>query len=87
MPELSYDFWRFLLSVLATDDHCGDKRGLSAYRGGVGSPSDSAIYTGTIEGLRNQFKRGIVDAYHKVMKKTLYVAEFEFRYNNRQNSA
>jgi transposase-like protein len=46
-----------------------------------------AIHTQTIEGFWSIFKRGIVGSFHKVSKKymPLYVAEFQFRYNNRFN--
>ncbi|MGH7669097.1 MAG: IS1595 family transposase [Gemmatimonadaceae bacterium] len=46
-----------------------------------------AVHTNTIEGFWSQFKRGIVGTFHKVTAKylPLYVAEFEFRYNNRKN--
>ncbi|HZR61366.1 MAG TPA: IS1595 family transposase [Xanthobacteraceae bacterium] len=47
-----------------------------------------AVHTNTIEGFWSIFKRGIVGSFHKVSAKymPLYVAEFQFRYNNRSNS-
>jgi hypothetical protein len=46
-----------------------------------------AVHTNTIEGFWSIFKRGIVGSFHMVSRKymTLYVAEFQFRYNNRFN--
>jgi hypothetical protein len=46
-----------------------------------------AVHTNTIEGFWSIFKRGIVGSFHKVSRKymALYVAEFQFRYNNRFN--
>jgi len=45
------------------------------------------VHTSTIDGFWSLIKRGIMGTFHKVSRKylPLYVAEFEFRYNNRQN--
>jgi hypothetical protein len=47
-----------------------------------------AVHTNTIEGFWSIIKRGVVGTFHKVSKKymPLYVAEFQFRYNNRFNN-
>jgi IS1 family transposase len=46
-----------------------------------------AVHTQTIEGFWSLVKRGVVGTFHKVSRKylPLYVAEFQFRYNNRDN--
>jgi hypothetical protein len=47
-----------------------------------------AVHTQTIEGFWSLIKRGIVGSFHKLSRKymALYVAEFQFRYNNRENA-
>ena len=47
-----------------------------------------AVHTQTIDSFWSLLKRGIMGSFHKVSRKylPLYVAEFEFRYNNRSNA-
>ena len=53
----------------------------------LGQYVTGAVHTNTIEGFWSMIKRGVVGTYHKVSAKylPLYVAEFQFRYNNRMN--
>jgi transposase-like protein len=80
------------VSLLATDES-SVYDGLTEYpRGAVEHRRKQyvvgAIHTNTIEGFWSIFKRGVVGTFHKVSEKylPLYVAEFQFRYNNRGNS-
>jgi transposase-like protein len=49
------------------------------------NPNDRTIHTNTIEGYFSIFKRGMKGVYQHTSKKHLhrYLAEFDFRYNNR----
>jgi transposase-like protein len=80
------------VSLLCTDQWCGYNRLGAEYPHGVvdhsaGEYVVGAIHTNTIEGFWSLFKRGIMGSYHKISAKylPLYVAEFQFRYNNRKN--
>lgn len=82
------------VSLIATDD-AGGYRDLarSGYRHGVVNHSKrkyvvGALHTNTIEGFWSLVKRGVMGTFHKVSRKylPLYVAEFQFRYNNRENA-
>jgi transposase-like protein len=81
------------VSLLNTDEHSG-YRHLSpdyphfAVRHQAKNYVVGAIHTNTIEGFWSIMKRGIMGTYHKVSRKylPLYVAEFQFRYNNRENA-
>ncbi len=77
------------VSLLATDEHVAYK-GLGEYPHGTVMHSAheyvvGAVHTQTIEGFWSIFKRGVVGSFHKVSAKylPLYIAEFQFRYNNR----
>ncbi len=80
------------VSLLCTDAYPAYKNLSRTHTHGVvdhniGQHVVGAIHTNTIEGFWSIFKRGIMGSYHKVSRKylPLYVAEFQFRYNNRFN--
>ena len=80
------------VSLISTDDHKSyryiDRHFPHGFvRHSQGEYVHGNIHTNTIEGFRSIVKRGIAGTYHKVSKKylPLYVNEFEFRYNNREN--
>jgi IS1 family transposase/transposase-like protein len=81
------------VSLLCTDQWVGYKHLDKEYPHVVvdhakGDYVVGAIHTNTIEGFWSLIKRGCVGTFHKVSKKyhPLYVAEFQFRYNNRENA-
>jgi IS1 family transposase/transposase-like protein len=80
------------VSLLATDNWTGYERLKKNYPHASVDHSKGqyvigAVHTNTIEGFWSIFKRGVVGTFHKVSAKylPLYVAEFQFRYNNRSN--
>jgi transposase-like protein len=80
------------VKLIATDEHSGYRLLGKDFNHGVvthtkGEYVVGAIHTNTIESFWSLLKRGIVGSYHKVSKEHLpaYVAEFEFRFNNRKN--
>jgi transposase-like protein len=82
------------VSLLCTDAWVGYRRlAEEGYNHGTvdhrkGQYVVGAVHTQTIEGFWSLIKRGMVGTFHKVSKKylPLYVAEFQFRYNNRLNA-
>ena len=81
------------VSLLCTDQGAGYKRLNEEYPHATidharGQYVVGAVHTQTIEGFWSLIKRGMVGTFHKVSKKylPLYVAEFQFRYNNRENA-
>jgi len=80
------------VSLLCTDQWVGYNRLNKDYPHAVvdhslGQHVVGAVRTNTIEGFWSLIKRGMVGTFHRVGSKylPLYVAEFLFRYNNRQN--
>ena len=80
------------VSLLCTDQwvgykHLGDEFPHEMIDHSAGEYVVGALHTNTIEGFWSLIKRGVVGTYHKVSRKylPLYVAEFQFRYNNRLN--
>jgi hypothetical protein len=80
------------VSLLVTDEWIGYNRVWDEFPSAViehtkGEYVVGAVHTNTIEGFWSLIKRGIIGTFHNVSRKylPLYVAEFEFRYNNRHN--
>jgi transposase-like protein len=80
------------VSLIATDEHPGYRKLKDNFphdfvTHSSGRYVDGVVHTQTIDGFWSLLKRGIMGAFHKVSRKylPLYVAEFEFRYNNRDN--
>jgi len=81
------------VDLLASDEHAGYVGLAKDYphksvRHTKGEYVVGAVHTQTIDGFWSLIKRGIMGTFHKVSAKylPLYVAEFEFRYNNRKNA-
>jgi IS1 family transposase len=81
------------VSLLSTDDNSAYRDLNRDYPHGVVRHSQGeyvvgAIHTNTIEGFWSLVKRGVIGTFHKMSRKymPLYVNEFEFRYNNRENA-
>ena len=81
------------MSLLCTDQWTGYRKLAANFRcrsvdHARGQYVVGAVHTQTIEGFWSLVKRGMVGTFHKVSAKylPLYVAEFQFRYNNRLNA-
>jgi transposase-like protein len=81
------------VSLLCTDQWVGYKHLDKEYPHPVidhakGQYVIGAVHTQTIEGFWSIFKRGVMGTFHKMSAKymPLYVAKFQFRYNNRKDT-
>jgi transposase-like protein len=80
------------VSLIATDENAAynpldDIFNHKSVNHSAGQYVDGVVHTQTIDSFWSLLKRGIMGSFHKVSRKylPLYVAEFEFRYNNRNN--
>lgn len=80
------------VDLIVTDEwtgyrHVGKEYPHAVVRHTKGEYVRGVVHTNTIEGFWSMFKRGIVGNFHHVSRTymPLYVNEFEFRHNNRDN--
>jgi transposase-like protein len=81
------------VELISTDEHSGYRllkpSGLphEAVRHGQGEYVRGLVHTNNIESFWSVFKRGIMGSFHHVSKKylPLYLNEFSWRFNNREN--
>jgi transposase-like protein/IS1 family transposase len=81
------------VSLIATDEHSGYRNLRDTFPHAFVKHSkkqyvDGVVHTQSIDSFWSLLKRGIMGSFHKVSRKylPLYVAEFEFRYNNQNNT-
>jgi transposase-like protein len=82
------------VDLVATDEHSGYRllkpSGIphESVSHSQGEYVRGEVHTNNIESFWSLLKRGIMGSYHHVSKKylPLYLAEFQFRHNNRKNS-
>lgn len=78
------------VSLIATDEHSVYRqlKKHKTVRHTAGQYVDGVGHTQMIDGFWSLLKCGIMGSFHKVSCKylSLYVAEFEFKYNNRNNT-
>jgi transposase-like protein len=81
------------VDLVATDEHSGYDA-LKSFGYPHAAVSHSAgeyvrgeVHTNNLESFWSLFKRGVMGSFHHVSKKylPLYLAEFQFRHNNRKN--
>jgi len=80
------------VELVATDEHSGYRLLKYGYphevvKHSAGEYVRGIVHTNTIEGFWSLFKRGVMGSFHHVSKAylPLYLAEFQFRYNNRKD--
>jgi hypothetical protein len=82
------------VSLVATDEHSGYRMLKHGYNHksvnhGKGEYVTGNVHTANIDSFWSLLKRGVIGTYHHMSKKylPLYLNEFSYRHNNRQNPA
>ncbi len=82
------------VELFVTDEHHGydtlvdSGRAHEVIKHGENEYVRGIVHTNSIESFWSLFKRGVMGSYHSVSKKylPLYLAEFQFRFNNRKEA-